>query len=55
MVEVFTPDDTLPSFNYLDQLSEIEEVDIIKAIKEWNKKHKETNLENILEAEVTDG
>ena len=47
MVEIFTPDDTLPSFAYLDQLSEIEEADIVKAVKQWNKKHGETDLKNI--------
>lgn len=54
MVEIFTPDDTLQSFAYLDQLSEIEEADIIEAVKQWNKKHRETDLKNILEAELTD-
>ncbi len=42
-------DETLPSFNYLDELSKVTKDDVSSTIKDWNKKYEENN---ILQAEV---
>ena len=52
---VIFPDDTLPGFNYLDQLSDVSENDLETATNDWNKKYQATDLENILSAEVING
>ena len=49
---VHLPDDTLPGFNYLDQLSEVTDDDIDEAIKDWKQRYKDNDLKNILEAEI---
>jgi hypothetical protein len=49
------PDETLPGFNYLDQLSEVTTDDLIVAIANWKERYKGDELKNILEAEVSDG
>ena len=48
---VIFPDETLPGFEYLDQLSSVTEDDLNTAIEDWKKKNK-GSAENILEAEV---
>lgn len=52
MESIIFPDDTLPGFNYLDQLSEVSEDDLETAIKDWKLKYKGDDMENILNPEA---
>lgn len=51
---IHLPDDTLPSFSYLNQLSEVSEEDAGEAIKNWEIKHKDSEFKTILEAGISD-
>jgi len=52
MEKILLPDETLPAFEYLDQLSSVTEDDLNVAINEWEKRNKGSDSENILQAEV---
>jgi|SanBayMetagenome_1026888.scaffolds.fasta_scaffold141937_2 hypothetical protein len=52
MENIIFPDDTLPGFNYLDQLSEVSEDDLETAIRDWKAKYKGNDMENILTPEI---
>ena len=51
-IVIHLPDDTLPSFDYLDLLSEVKSEDVSEAIQDWKEKHQGMDLQNILEAEI---
>lgn len=52
MENIVFPDETLPSFDYLSQLSEVSESGVEAAIKDWKAKYKGDDMENILTPEV---
>lgn len=52
MENIVFPDDTLPGFEYLDQLSEVSESSIETAIEDWKTRYKGGDMENILAPEV---
>ena len=51
---IILPNDTLPSFNYLDELSKVSEEDLEIVIEDWETKHKDSEFKTILETEVSD-
>lgn len=51
---IILPDETLPSFNYLDKLSKVLEEDLEIVIEDWEIKHKDSEFKTILDAEVSD-